>query len=128
MGNITQANRMATLKTPLGEDVLVLKSFSGAEGLGELFEFQVDAFSEERSIDFDDALGQACTVKLKTYKGKERFFCGVLTHAQWAGVERQYFNYRLTLRPWFWLLAHRANCRILRKSLRLVCRRRLFRR
>jgi type VI secretion system secreted protein VgrG len=112
MGNITQANRMATLKTPLGEDVLVLKSFSGAEGLGELFEFQVDAFSEERSIDFDDALGQACTVKLKTYKGKERFFCGVLTHAQWAGVERQYFNYRLTLRPWFWLLAHRANCRI----------------
>jgi type VI secretion system secreted protein VgrG len=112
MGNITQANRMATLKTPLGEDVLVLKSFSGAEGLGELFEFQVDAFSEERSIDFDDALGQPCTVKLKTYKGKERFFCGVLTHAQWAGVERQYFNYRLTLRPWFWLLAHRANCRI----------------
>jgi type VI secretion system secreted protein VgrG len=112
MGNLSQANRMAALKTPLGDDVLVLKSFSGAEGLGELFEFQVDAFSEERSIDFDDALGQACTVKLKTYQGKERFFCGMLTHAQWAGVEKQYFNYKLTLRPWFWLLAHRANCRI----------------
>jgi type VI secretion system secreted protein VgrG len=112
MANLTQANRMAVLKTPLGEDVLALKDFSGAEGLGELFEFQVDAFSEQRSIDFDDALGQPCTVKLKTYKGKERFFCGVLAHAQWAGVERQYFNYKLTLRPWFWLLAHRANCRI----------------
>jgi type VI secretion system secreted protein VgrG len=112
MANLTQANRMAVLKTPLGEDVLALKDFSGAEGLGELFEFQVDAFSEQKSIDFDDALGKSCTVKLKTYQGKERFFCGVLAHAQWAGVERQYFNYRLTLRPWFWLLAHRANCRI----------------
>ena len=112
MGNLTQANRMAALKTPLGEDVLVLKSFSGSEGLGELFEFQIDAFSEQKSIDFDDALGQPCTVRLKTYQGKERFFCGVLAHARWAGVERQYFNYKLTLRPWFWLLAHRANCRI----------------
>ena len=82
MGNLSQANRMAALKTPLGEDVLVLKSFSGAEGLGELFEFQIDAFSEERSIDFDDVLGQACTVKLRTYKGKERFFCGVLTQGR----------------------------------------------
>jgi type VI secretion system secreted protein VgrG len=112
MGNLSQANRMATLKTPIGDDVLALKSFSGAEGLGELFEFQIDAFSEEKSIDFDDALGQACTVKLKTYKGIERFFCGMLTHAQWAGIEKQYYTYKLTLRPWFWLLAHRANCRI----------------
>jgi type VI secretion system secreted protein VgrG len=112
MGKLSQANRTATLKTPLGDDVLVLKSFSGTEGLGELFEFQVDALSEDKNIDFDDVLGQACTVKLKTYKGAERFFCGVLTHSQWAGVEGQNFNYKLTLRPWFWLLAHRANCRI----------------
>ncbi len=112
MGKLTQVNRTAALKTPLGENVLVLKSFSGTEGLGELFEFQVDALSEEKSIDFDDVLGQSCTVKLKTYKGTERFFCGVLTHAQWAGVEGEYFNYKLSLRPWFWLLAHRANCRI----------------
>ena len=112
MGNLNQANRMAKLKTPLGEDELVLKSFSGTEGLGELFEFQVDALSEEKNIDFDDVLGQPCTVTLKTYKGAERFFCGVLTQAQWAGVQGEYFNYKLSLRPWFWLLAHRASCRI----------------
>jgi type VI secretion system secreted protein VgrG len=112
MGNLNQANRTAKLKTPLKENVLVLKSFSGTEGLGELFEFQVDALSEEKNIDFDDVLGQPCTVTLKTYKGAERFFCGVLAQAQWAGVQGEYFNYKLSLRPWFWLLAHRANCRI----------------
>jgi len=112
MGNLTQATRMAALKTPLGEDVLVLKSFSGTEGLGELFEFQIEALSEQENVKFDDALGQACTIKLETYEQKERFFCGVLTHAQWVGRDKEYFAYRLVLRPWFWLLGHNAGCRI----------------
>lgn len=112
MGNLSQTSRQAMLKTPLGDDVLVLKSFSGAEGLGELFEFQVSALSEQENISFDDLLGKACTIKLKTYEQKERFFCGILTHAQWVGGDQEYFAYNLVLRPWFWLLAHRANCRI----------------
>lgn len=116
MGQLSQANNMAELKTPLGDDVLVLRRFSGAEGLGELFEFQVEAISEEANIDFDKALGQACTIKLNTYEQKQRFFCGILTQAQWGGEEvgeqKDYSRYQLVLRPWLWLLAHRANCRI----------------
>jgi type VI secretion system secreted protein VgrG len=116
MGQLDQATRPAALKTPLGENVLVLKSFSGAEGLGETFEFHVDALSDQENIDFDKALGQACTIKLKTYEQKQRFFCGILTNAQWLGGEtgeqKPYWRYRLVLRPWFWLLGHRANCRI----------------
>src|ERR1035437_8709289 len=109
MGKLSQAQFIAALKTPLGGDVLVLKRFSGTEGLGELFEFQVEALSEQENIDFDQALGQSCTIKLKTYSNKERFFCGVLTNAQWVGAEvggeQDYSHYRLVLRPWFWLLA-----------------------
>jgi type VI secretion system secreted protein VgrG len=116
MGQFSQANNAAALKTPLGEDILVLKSFSGSEGLGEPFEFQIEALSEQENVDFDKALGQACTIKLKTYEQKQRFFCGILTNAQWVGSEaggqQNYSQYRLVLRPWFWLLAHRANCRI----------------
>src|SRR3954468_23832300 len=116
MGKLSQSQFMAGLNTPLGGDVLVFKSFTGTEGLGELFEFQVDALSEQENIDFDSALGQACTIKLKTYSDKQRFFCGILTHAQWVGAEvgeeQNYWHYKLVLRPWFWLLAHRADCRI----------------
>jgi type VI secretion system secreted protein VgrG len=119
MGNLSQANRVGTLKTPLGDDALVLKSFSGTEGLGELFEFHVEALSEQENINFDPVLGQSCTIKLRTHKNTQRFFCGVLTDTQWAGRDPDYFGenekyyaYRLVLRPWFWLLAHRADCRI----------------
>ena len=76
MGNLSQATRTGALKTPFGEDVLVLKSFSGTEGLGELFEFDIEALSERENIDFDQALGQACTIKLKTYQQKEKFSAG----------------------------------------------------
>jgi len=116
MGQLNQAEFAASLKTPLGDNVLALKSFSGNEGLGELFEFQIIALSKQENIDFDKALGQTCTVKLKAHEQKERFFCGILTHAQWAGSEvgddSEYSHYRLVLRPWFWLLGHRADCRI----------------
>ena len=87
MGQLSQANYAAALKTPLGEDILVLKSFSGSEGLGEPFEFQIEALSEQENVDFDKALGQACTIRLKTYEQKQRFFCGILTNAQWVGSE-----------------------------------------
>lgn len=119
MGNLSQTNRMGALKTPLGDDVLVLKSFDGHEGLGELFEFHVDALSEQENINFDQAIGKACTIKLKTHQGKERFFCGILTEADWLGGDpnyvtdkEKYFSYWLVLRPWFWLLKSRADCRI----------------
>ena len=120
MSQLSQANHPASLKTPLGDNVLVLKTFSGNETLGQPFEFHVEALSEEENIDFDKALGQACTIKLKTYEQKERFFCGILTEAQWVGTgiggQQGYSHYRLVLRPWFSLLAHRANCRIFPKK------------
>jgi type VI secretion system secreted protein VgrG len=116
MGQLSQASHAAALKTPLGDNVLALNSFSGREGLSEPFEIQIEALSKQENVDFDKAIGQACTVSLKTYEQKQRFFCGILTHAQWTGSEvgddQEYFRYRLVLRPWFWLLAHRANCRI----------------
>jgi len=45
MAQLDQANYAAALKTPLGDNVLVLKSFSGGEGLGEPFEFQIEALT-----------------------------------------------------------------------------------
>ena len=81
--SITQDAQIGELITPLGKDVLVLEKFDGTEGLGELFQFTVDALSEQENIDFDKALGQSCTIKLKTYQNKTRIFDGILTQAHW---------------------------------------------
>jgi type VI secretion system secreted protein VgrG len=112
MARLAQTNVAAKLKTPLGNDVLVLTSFEAVEGLGELFEIHIDALSEQANIDFDKAIGRSCTVRLDAYKGKRRFFDGILTRAQWVEKIDDFFHYRLVLRPWFYLLGHKADCRI----------------
>lgn len=111
-GKLTQDKRVAKLTTPLGRDVVVLSSFHGTEGLGELFEYTLEVLSEEENIDFDKAIGQACTIKLDAYRGKERFFNGILTLARWAEKQDDYYKYHMVLRPWFYLLGYKADCRI----------------
>jgi type VI secretion system secreted protein VgrG len=111
-GQLSQSERVAEFKTPLGKDVLVLINIEGIELLGDLFEFKIEVLSEQENIDFDKALGQGCTLKLKAYKGKERIYHGILTQAQWVGKIEDFYHYRLILRPWLWMLGHRADCRI----------------
>ena len=107
-----QTERVAELITPLGKDVLALVRFEGTEGLGELFEYHVDALSKQENIDFDKALGQGCTLKLDAYRGKTRTYHAIMVEAQWIGKFEDLHRYRLVLRPWLWLLGHKANCRI----------------
>jgi type VI secretion system secreted protein VgrG len=111
-GQLSQSERVAEFKTPLGKDVLVLINIEGTELLGGLFEFKVEVLSEQENIDFDKALGQGCTLKLKAYQGKERIYNGILTQAQWVGKIENFYHYRLILRPWLWMLGHKADCRI----------------
>jgi type VI secretion system secreted protein VgrG len=109
---LRQDDRASLLKTPLGKDTLVLTAFEGTEGLSEVFEFSVAALSEQENVNFDDALGRNCSVKIKTYKSGERIFNGTLIRAQWLGKRDDYYAYRLELRPWLWFLRHTSNCKI----------------
>src|SRR3954469_16247968 len=108
---LTQNTRICELITPLGENELVLTRLDATEGLSELFEYRIEALSETIDVDFDGAIGQQCGVKVKMY-GKERQFNGILVEAQFIGVRSDFFLYRLVLRPWLWLLSHKADCRI----------------
>jgi type VI secretion system secreted protein VgrG len=112
MAQLTQDKRAAQLTTPLGKDVLVLASFVASEGLSELFEINVEALSEQENIDFDKAIGQSCTIKHITYDNKIRYHNGILTATRRLGKSDDLFHYNLVLRPWFWLLGRRADCRI----------------
>jgi type VI secretion system secreted protein VgrG len=108
---LKQDSRVGKFTTPLGEDVLVLVRFDGTEGLSELFEYRFECLSEDPDLDFDKAIGQQCSLKLKMYD-KEREFNGIMVEAQWLGVKDHYFSYRVVLRPWLWLLSRTTDCRI----------------
>ncbi len=111
MGSLTQDKRLAKLETKAGQDVLVLTRFDGQESLGELFEFRIDAYSEEENVDFDKALGRPCSVTCKTYDA-DRVFHGILVEAEWQGLKDHLHHYRLVARPWLWLLTRTSDCRI----------------
>jgi len=116
MGEVLkQDTRICELNTPLGKDVLVLVRLDAAEGLSELFEYRIECLSEDANIDFDKAIGQQCSLKIKMFD-KEREFNGIMVEAQWLGLNRlganQYFSYRIVLRPWLWLLSRTTDCRI----------------
>lgn len=109
---LVQEQRIAKLTTPLGQDVLAVTRFHVSEGLSELFDIAVDALSENEDIDFDTLIGQSCTITQQTFDGVKRAFNGVLVSAEWNGRHDETHAYRLTLRPWLWLLGHVSDCRI----------------
>ena len=109
---LDQTRRIARLKTPLGENVLSIARLDAREGLSELFEFDIEAVSELEDIDFDKLIGQPCSVTYDAMGVPDRVFHGVLTQGQWTGVRNELFVYRLTLRPWLWLLGKTTDCRI----------------
>ena len=117
----TQDNRPAILATPLGKDVLLFSRMDCIEGMGELFEYRIEALSEiapggvkSAKIDFDKALGQNCSVHLNTIDSENsgRDFSGVLTEAVLVAQGERFNTYRLVLRPWLWLLCLTSDSRI----------------
>ena len=61
----TQTNRPMAVKTPLGADALLLTSFSGHEGLSQLFSYHLDVLCKNtQEVAFDKLLGNSITVRV----------------------------------------------------------------
>lgn len=50
MDQYTQANRLISIESPLGEDKLLLTTFGLAEHLSDLFEFHIAALSNDLAL------------------------------------------------------------------------------
>ncbi len=111
---VTQADRTVEITTPLGTDVLVLRSMSGTERVGQLFEYQLELLSERDDIAIADILGQNVTIRLNAAEltQEPRFFNGFITRFTYLGTSSGLAWYRASLRPWLWFLTRRADCRI----------------
>ena len=110
----TQANRILSLITPLGPDVLTLGSFSGTEGMSRLFTYQLQMSSESAtSIEPKDIVGKNVTWSVQHKDAPPRFFNGFVS--RFSGGELSQRNaraYRAQVVPWLWFLTRTANCRI----------------
>jgi len=101
----SQANRPFRLKTPLGEDVLLLLSWEGEESVSSLFNFTVVAASERANIKPVDLLLKSVTLELRLSDNSFRAIHGVVRRFARGGISPDgHTTYLLEIVPPHWLL------------------------
>jgi len=108
---LSQENRPVAIATALPNNELVIKSMSGTEQLGRLFQFDLRLLSENPEIKFEDLVGTNTTIRLETVEGT-RYFNGLINRFSFSGVDRGLCSYSATMVPWTWFLTRAADCRI----------------
>jgi type VI secretion system secreted protein VgrG len=100
-----------TLKTTLG-DALMFKSMVATEELGRMFEFDVEALADSGTIKPDDLLGKPATVSVEMDNQQKRYFHGLVCAIETGHAMQRQYQYRLSLRPWLWMLTRRSDTRV----------------
>jgi len=112
----TQKHREVAIETALGEDALLLISFSGTEQLGRLFEYKLELASEDYQIEPESIVGQNVSIRLNLGDEEIRYFNGFVSHFTQLTSSGQLARYRATVVPWFWFLTRMADCRIFQEK------------
>jgi len=113
MARATQTHRFIAVGTPLGEDVLLLRSFTFTEKLGRPFVMLLDLISDTSDINFDDIVGQNVTVRMqKPTDDEPRYFNGYVSRFTQTGLSARTTQYQAEVVPWLWFLSRTSDCRI----------------
>ncbi len=112
MISYTQDDRLLQIKTPLGDDALLLVSVAGTEQLSGLFNFDVELSSESDSIDPLKVLGTNVTMSILLNDASPRYFNGFVSRFYYIGHDDRLSHYRAEIVPWLWFLTRTTDCRI----------------
>ena len=116
MSGVTQEHRQLAIQTPLGEDVLLLSSFSGGEELGRLFSFHLEMVSERDSIPAAEIVGKTVSFRVNLADAAPRWFNAVVSRFSAGDREAGMRRYQAEVVPWLWFLTRTADCRIFQEK------------
>src|SRR5262245_33524608 len=115
-----QSRRSVVFDGPAAMKDLRLARFIAREQISRPFEYQLALLGGESgsdgAIDPDRILGQPVTVLLSPGAATPRHFNGIVTEFAHVGYGDRHHEYHAVLRPAFWLLTRRADCRIFQKK------------
>src|SRR4051812_8535568 len=118
MANAYQDSRSVQLDGPAAFKDLKVAHFLGREQISRPFQYDVTLYGSgspgsDGALDADKILGQSATVALVTNaSGGMRYFNGIVTEFAHVGYDQSFHRYKAVLRPAFWLLTRRADCRV----------------
>jgi type VI secretion system secreted protein VgrG len=109
-----QTDRILNFTSTLGADVLLPEFLAGAEGISELFYYQVELVAEvDKTIDPKSIIGTKVTVGiLADDSGTQRYINGIVASFESSGGDDEYNNYRVYIVPNIWLLTINKNTRV----------------
>src|SRR4051812_21870221 len=108
----TQVNRRIAVSTPLDDDVLLLRAFSGTEAMSRLFHFDLDLLSKNDAISMRDLVGKKADIRLFDKQGTERHWNGYISRFSQGAQDKRFTYYHAEVVPWLWFLTRTADCRI----------------
>jgi type VI secretion system secreted protein VgrG len=114
MANYELENRILTLTSPLGENVLLPESLEGREALSELFHFSVEVLAKkDTEIAAKNLVGRRMTVGFQTTEsGDYRYVNGIVSRFEINGGDEEFHVYSVELVPSLWLLTLNTNTRV----------------
>src|SRR6266481_7911066 len=104
--------RLIRIKSSLGENKFQLREMEVTEQLGQPFSIELTADSEDLDINYKDILGDHLSVELDIADSEHRYFDGIVASFAYVGLTEFHASYRITLRPWLWLLTRHIQCKI----------------
>ncbi|HLY16855.1 MAG TPA: type VI secretion system tip protein VgrG [Bryobacteraceae bacterium] len=109
----TQINRPFRVKTPLGDDALLVDSFVGSERVSDPFRFVLRLLSPDPNVDMQSLLTQPAVLSLKLDEDTERHIHGNISRMKLLeyGADGM-AAYEAEVVPWFWFLNLFSNCLI----------------
>lgn len=117
MATYSQANRPLKIHTPLGDDAVLIARLQGTEAISELFHFELELLAE-KTVAFDQLLGQAVTVEVTQANGKPRYVHGIVTKLTQDGKvhgsegKPTMLRYQAEIMPQAWWLSRNCQSRI----------------
>src|SRR6266542_5255721 len=113
---ILQQDRLVTIRTPLGRDVLLVETLEGTEAVSDLFRFNLVLVSEKRDIALGDLVGQRVSVAIELANGKFRYLNGFVSRFAQGDVDSRVSHYYAEVVPWLWFLTRTSDCRIFQRK------------
>jgi type VI secretion system secreted protein VgrG len=121
-----QDERFCKVHTALGDDLALLGSFQGVEGISRLFQFELKLGSYKTDITAKDLLGTNISLEITLDDGPTRWIHGFVSRFRLAttstmelaedGSHRLLGQYLVEIVPWTWFLTRRQDCRIFQEK------------
>ncbi len=114
MASYAHTDRLLSLTTPLGTDVLMADAFQCIEAISELFDLQLQVLATpDTTVSPADLIGKRATLSIAVDdSGTQRNFNGMIASIESLGGDSDFNSYGLRLVPALWLLTLNTQTRV----------------